>query len=246
MATRSRKRQDADGRAYAGSQLQMQLYVNRRRGALDSAIREAIPSLGPRAHIEWHSPLEGQPSPFREFRDGAFLRALGLAHLRTALRKFWPLGGPRWDGLATAQDPKSAGVIAYLLVEAKSYPDELLGRGCLALPDSDADRLIEESLARTARWAGVADNSRWRGHLYQYANRLAHMYFLQEATGVSTWLVNLCFLNDQTNRPTPRAEWDTRLKQLKAELGFPDAQVPRSVDVFLPAGSREDLLAPRV
>jgi hypothetical protein len=219
----------------------MQLYVNRRRDALDSAILKAIPSIGPNARIAWHSPLEA--SRFAEFRDGAFLRALSLEHLGPALRKFWPLGGPRWDGLARAHDSTTAEVVAYLLVEAKSYPDELLGRGCLALPASDADRLIQESLARTARWAGVADTSRWRGQLYQYANRLAHVCFLQEATGVPTWLVNLCFVNDLTKRPTPQTEWDARLKQLKTDLGFPSTQVPQSVDVFLPAGSREDLLA---
>ena len=246
MAIRSRKRQDADGRAYAGSQLQMQLYVNRWRDALDSAIFKAIPSIGPNARIEWHSPLEGVASRFGEFRDGAFLRALGLEHLRPALGKFWPLRGPRWDGLATAQHSGTAKPLTYLLVEAKSYPDELLGRGCLAVPDSDADLLIKDSLASTAQWAGAANTSRWRGELYQYANRLAHVYFLQEETGVPTWLVNLCFVNDLTKRPTPRAEWDTRLKQIKTDLGFPSTQVPQSVDVFLPAGSREDLLAPRV
>jgi hypothetical protein len=221
----------------------MQLYVNRRREALDSAIREAIPSIGPHTRIEWHSPLEGVAFRFGEFRDGAFLRALGLEHLKPALRKFWPLGGPRWDGLATAHNPGTATPLTYLLVEAKSYPDELLGRGCLAQPGSDADRLIRDSLARTALWAGAADSSKWRGQLYQYANRLAHVYFLQQATEVPTWLVNLCFVNDLTKRPTPQAEWDARLKQLKSDLGFPSTQVPQSVDVFLPAGSREDLLA---
>src|SRR5687768_11298584 len=92
----TRKRVDSAGRAYAGSQLQLQLYVNRRRADVDHAITKAL-SL-PSAPLIWVSPLEN--AAFKEFKDAAFLKELGLTELSAPLRSFWPKSGPRWDGLA--------------------------------------------------------------------------------------------------------------------------------------------------
>src|ERR1700688_3250692 len=69
---------------------------------------------------------------FAEYRDGDFLRRLGLAHLALALRKFWPRGGPCWDAPARFRVNGSDG---YLLIEAKSHPPEIDGKGsCAAGP----------------------------------------------------------------------------------------------------------------
>jgi len=110
-------RVDASGAAYKGSQLQTQIYANARTEELDAAVRDALPTLPADAHFEWRSPLAAER--YREYRDGAFLRALELDRLRAELREFWPTGGPRWDALATVTIPRSAqpGV---LLVEGKS------------------------------------------------------------------------------------------------------------------------------
>src|SRR3989442_874194 len=93
---KSKKRTDELGRAFAGSQLQVQLYVNRRQAELNLAISESV-ELRSDQTIEWRSPLEPR---FAEYRDGAFLNALGLNSLRQELKNFWPPSGPRWDGLA--------------------------------------------------------------------------------------------------------------------------------------------------
>jgi hypothetical protein len=62
-------RTDAFGRAYAGSQRQIQTYVNRRRADLDAAILRGLPELAAEgAQIEWVSPLEEER--FKEFQDG--------------------------------------------------------------------------------------------------------------------------------------------------------------------------------
>jgi hypothetical protein len=53
------ERTDAFGRAYAGSQRQIQTYVNRRRAELDAAILHSLPELAVAgALLEWVSPLE--------------------------------------------------------------------------------------------------------------------------------------------------------------------------------------------
>jgi hypothetical protein len=242
VANNRRKRRDELGRAFAGSQLQIQTYVNRRRTALDAAVLRALPKAFQSAVIEWRSPLESQR--FAEYMDGAFLEALGLAKLRARLRTFWPRSGPRWDGLAVLLAGRSSDVSGYLLIEAKSYPDEILGSGCTAIPESDPFKLIRDSLRETAAWAKPSTDAAWLGPLYQYANRLAHTHFVQQATGLPTWLVNLCFTEDP-HCPTSRPTWDARLQELKRDLGFAKTPVPHSVDVFLEAvRTRDELLAP--
>jgi hypothetical protein len=62
-------RTDAFGRAYAGSQRQIQTYVNRRRADLDAAILRGLPELAAEgAQFEWVSPLEEER--FNEYQDG--------------------------------------------------------------------------------------------------------------------------------------------------------------------------------
>ena len=87
------------GRAERGSRLQMQIAVNRRSEELSRRVVETFPELQDRgAAITWRSPLAPD---YEEFRDAAFLSAVGLPHLGAELTRFWPLRGPVWDGLAT-------------------------------------------------------------------------------------------------------------------------------------------------
>lgn len=64
------ERVDDSGPAYAGSQLQTQLYVNERAERLESAVRAELPRLQGTT-IEWRSPLASDR--FREYSDRAFL-----------------------------------------------------------------------------------------------------------------------------------------------------------------------------
>ena len=170
-----------------------------------------FPELGRAGvELEWVSPLE--KDGFAEYRDEAFLAALGHSDLAVVLAAFWPRGGPQWDALATVRlgdqtslqgghsAKPSSGV---LLVEAKSYPAEMESSGCRAGGRSRA--LIERSLTEAMRWFG-ADPADWCGPLYQFANRLAHVYFFRERAGVPAWFVNVCFVNDPRT-PTTEEEW---------------------------------------
>ena len=115
------------------------------------------------ASLHWVSP---RPPRFREFRDGAFLTALGLAGHQEQLRDFWPKGGPVWDGLAVTQQSQR-----FVLVEAKSYPEEVEGNGCKAALESRTYKQITRALDATANWLGIARSDDWLGPLYQSANR---------------------------------------------------------------------------
>ena len=168
---RDRSRTDATGRAYAGSQRQIQTYVNERTAELSQAIAEAIPpsTIDPQ-EIHWVSPLKADK--YSEYQDREFLEIIGAAHLAPMLSEFWPKRGPCWDALALL---RGGGCV---LVEAKSHVSEVYGRGCFASGRSRF--LICSSLARAKSWMGVKPETDWMGSLYQSANRLAHLYFLRE------------------------------------------------------------------
>jgi hypothetical protein len=226
-------RTDPFGRAYAGSQRQIQTYVNRRASELDAAIMRSLPELtAAHASFDWVSPLEEEG--FVEYRGEAFLGALGLPDLSGMLASFWPRGGPVWDGLARVSLPEldRPGV---LLVEAKSYPLEMYSNGCCASKVSRSR--IVDALQRTQHWLGV-DHTDWTGPLYQTANRLAHLYFLRELAGVPTWLVNVYFTGDQ-HRPTSQLAWQEALKSAKAALGLASGPIAFCADIILNAADSE-------
>lgn len=222
LPKKSRPRTDERGRAFAGSQLQVQLYSARLAPTLAAALAGAVGH--PSDSLKWIAPVE--ESKFDELLDEAFIRALGLGAHAEALCAFWPGSGPRWDGLARLEP---SGTV--LLVEGKSYPAEMRGSGCQAR-DLESIRLIDAALDDTKRWLGVPADRDWKGDLYQYANRLAHVRFLRDL-GVEAWLVNLCFLDDPTKNPTNAGTWTAALAQAKKDLGVADIS-HLAVDVLLP------------
>jgi len=232
----SKLRQDDMGRAFAGSQLQLQIYVNRRSQDLSNAILTVLappPPLG--STIRWVSPLEGEK--FIEYIDAGFLNALGLQRFAVQLFDFWPGRGPNWDGLAVVEN--GGAIVGYILVEAKSYVAEMQSSCMAKAPTSLAK--INAALAQTKQWLGVRKEIDWKIGFYQFANRLAHLYFLREIAGLpAAWLVNLCFVDDR-HRRTSIAEWESGLAEARTKLGLPSS-VPWVSDVLLAARTRAGLL----
>lgn len=230
-----KRRQDDLGRAFAGSQLQLQIYVNRCSDTLSSAILAGISPPPPRGStLRWVSPLEEEK--FVEYIDGDFLGALGLRRFADQLGDFWPGRGPNWDGLAVVENGE--GVIGYLLAEAKSYVAEMQS-SCMAKSPTSVAK-IDAALAQTKRWLGVQKEIDWKVGFSQFANRLAHLYFLHEIAGQpAAWLVNLCFLDDP-HHPTLAHEWECGLGEARKKLALP-ASVPWVCDVLLPARARAEL-----
>lgn len=72
-------RTDNTGRAYAGSQRQIQTYVNSRQEILDQAIISAIEDFPATGKLVWTSPLE--QDQYTEYQDKAILEFLSIVHL---------------------------------------------------------------------------------------------------------------------------------------------------------------------
>lgn len=212
---------DDTGRAFAGSQRQIQFYVNEQPWVLNQAISDALKTT---FSLRWVSPLSSDG--YREYSDSAFMDALGLPQHCEELSRFWPSGGPHWDALACVE--KTGGV---LLVEAKSHVPEIFGNGCGAEAASSVEK-IEQGIAATKAWLRVSHEADWKGPLYQSANRIAHLYFFTEILRIEAWLVNVYFTDDPHSR-TSRTEWQCALADVKKSLGI--GVVPRCADVFLPA-----------
>ena len=195
-----------------GSLLDLRILVNQRQRLLDDQLIQSGHAAS--ASIEWVSPLE--PKSYAEYSDGKFLDAIGRPELRDALSKFWPSGGPVWDGLGLGGDPGHA----VFLLEAKAHLPELFSSGTGA--GGPSLELIRASMERVQHSLGVRSEMDWTGCFYQYANRLAHLWWLREQ-GVNAYLVYVYFLNDQSvskPAPTSRAEWEAAFYVMRKCLGL--------------------------
>lgn len=214
-------RTDLTGRAYAGSQRQIQTSVNERTELLTAAIAQSLSSYDlKRGDIHWVSPLASDS--YTEYRDSEFLERVGLGHLSKQLSEYWPRRGPCWDALARVGD-------GCILIEAKSHVPEIYGGGCGASPASKSKILV--ALDTTKAWLGVPRDVDWTGRLYQSANRYAYLYFLRQIAKVPAFLVNVYFVGDPRT-PTTRDAWSIAIQSVNKQLGLSDA-VPYSGSVFL-------------
>jgi hypothetical protein len=223
-------RTDEQGRAYAGSQRQVQLYVNRHPEVLNQTICMNAPELrGCETAITWVSPRAEQRC--REYRDEEALEKLGYRPLVDKLRRFWPARGPQWDALATVR--MNDGKVGVILVEAKSHVDEVASSGTAAR-DARSLRKIRQALEKAKDSFGVRSEVNWLGPYYQSANRLAHLYFFRREARIPAWLINLYFTNDPTgSRQTTRETWVARIAEVKRALGCDAADISFAHDVLL-------------
>jgi hypothetical protein len=160
--------------------------------------------------IIWYSPLESEK--FKEYKDEEFLMKLGVNPREVKLSDFWPKSGPRWDALAKSSSGK------LFLVEAKSHITELIS-DFKGSSQSSIDK-ITKSLDATKKRFGVKASYDWTKTFYQYANRLANVYFLRE-NGFEAWLVNVYFSNDEEMEgPRTADEWKGAIRLLHRCLGI--------------------------
>ena len=220
------------GRANKGSRYYLQNLVNDSSESLNWSILSKNPLLSTYHSDEphWVSPLACQN--YCEYRDGNFLRSVGLSHMKSSLSEFWPRLGPSWDALATVAGKKGGhGVI---LLEAKSHFKELGASACGAKGNSLEK--IKASLANVKHVLSVSEDSDWLGKYYQYANRLAHLLWLNEE-GIPTWMVFLYFTGDLEQRgPNTDVEWKHKLNEMRIELGLPQYHIlsDRIINIFVP------------
>jgi len=116
------------------------------------------------------------------------------------------------------------GTPTWLLIEAKANHPEFTGSPCGARTGSDARKKIESALGRVKRHLGVHRDFSWLGSYYQFANRLAALYFLQRrrisARLVFLYVVGDCFPDDRRCPSTP-SDWEELFRARASTLGLP-------------------------
>ena len=222
--------------ALKGSKRWLQIAVNRCPEVINEAIAAAM-RLKHGETIKWLSPLESEC--FTEYRDCEFLKCLCLGALCPQLEEFWPKGGPVWDGLAKTSRGRR------LLIEAKANIPEFDSS-----PTRASERSlprIEEALNETKEFLKVRSGMDWSKSFYQYANRLAHLYFLRERNKVNAALVFVYFVGDTTvagRDPVSREGWQTAIEFAHHHLGLP-ANAPwigkNVTDVFIDIGDLDHI-----
>jgi len=102
---------------------------------------------------------------------------------------------------------------------------------------------IEHALGLTKKWLGADQASDWLGPAYQYANRMAHLYFFREVVHVPAWLVNVYFIGDPRT-PTAKPEWEAALLEISKTLGLANAGPPFWAAVYLEAKESHACIPP--
>jgi hypothetical protein len=235
--------------AMKGSKRHICWYVNEAPDQLDAALFSASPSLAGAAASEptWVSPLADEG--YEEFWNERFLERLELLddHLE-AFREFWPFkpwvngkvnprGTPHWDALARV--PLADGTYGAVMVEAKAHRGELVKRNDKSKADAASLKKITKSLAVARDYYGVAATApAWESRYYQFCNRLAHLWWMNEQANVPAWVVWLLIVDDPVWRDRMTApQWHDAFEAIKRDVGLSSRHglADRISVVYLPA-----------
>jgi len=218
--------------ADAGSQRWLQIAVNKKPELLNAALRKSG-AIGPQDKVIWQSPLA--PDNFCEYRDNAALAKAGISNLKKPLNEFWPARGPVWDAVGVSDGNCS------VFVEAKAHIPEAASPPSKASPVSL--ELIQKSLVEARRFYAPKAKADWNNLFYQYANRLAHHYFLTKINNAQSRLIFLYFVNaEDMDGPMSEQEWHGASRLIHAVLGLPpDLRDHGVFDVFLDVRNLQDV-----
>ncbi len=215
----ARHPQPSDGR---GSLRNIQVLVNRNPALLTDKIKERLKIE--LSDITWVSPLKDDE--YAEYRDGDFLKRLGLGELKVPLNHFWPEKGPQWDALGKGSDGE------VFIVEAKANIPELLSSCEARAPKSR--RRIQRRFKETREFLKCRASIDWTTGLYQYANRLTHLYYLRHLNKINAYLIFVYFVDDTTHIPTSLKEWEGALLLEKKLLGLNKHKLSKYIaEVFI-------------
>ena len=202
--------------------------INNKKEILDEEIGKKF-SLD-KLDIKWVSPISPD---YLEYYDDDFLKVLGLKEWtdsKIPLNQFWPKNGPHWDGLGFCINNNIEKVF---IVEAKSRLPEMFNDIYENIQPKSLE-LIKKSLTDVFKhirpycdYQYIGD---WTKAFYQYANRIAHLYYLRvlnELNGINSsadvYLVYVYFINDpywHENAIKTKEEWEGIISTVKHYLGF--------------------------
>jgi len=206
-----------------GSKKWIQKLVNEKPELLNHQILEHL-KRNQNEFIRWLSPLKNYQ--YAEYSDQESLDLLGINLEKRPLASFWPVGGPRWDGLGKSESGD------LFLIEAKSHIGELFS--CVRAKGKSLN-LILQSLEETKKYLRPNSPVDWSKDFYQYANRLAHLYLLREQNNQTAYLVFVYFVNDsEMAGPSSISEWKGAIELLHTYLGIRRHKLQKySLDIFI-------------
>jgi hypothetical protein len=221
--------------AVRGSQHWLQCVLDTQTTLIDVPLVAALGA--PSMQLEWLRPA--RPESYREYRDLGALSALGVSsEVQHTLVEFWPRRGPLWDGLGrTAQGDM-------LLVEAKAQVPELASGRSQTGPESL--KKISDRLAEVREFLAPKSVADWTHTFYQYANRLAFLYFLRHLHNLPAHLVFVYFINARDVKgPSTQAEWESALMLMYAAMGLPRRHLlsPFMHNLFVDVGPMQRMAA---
>lgn len=210
------------GKGY-GSEDNLLRYHRDRRPALESALLAGMNLDGA---FSWIYP--GQPE---EPKDLDFLQLTNTQ--AAAWKQFWPSrGNRRWDAVALCGQE-------WILVEAKANESELCSPACGAKEPSLSQ--IVRAMDQTKEYLGITQAIPWHREYYQYANRIAALYFLNVIAAIPSRLVFLYFTGDcfPDGRRCPKdaSDWEIPISRCHQRLELPKSHKlsERIHDIFIPA-----------
>lgn len=219
-----------------GSEWHLLRYLGRHRNLLGETI---INNIGHGTSIDW---LDFAMNPAKDCFDEEIegLDFLNDTSLLTEWNRFWPRTGSQqnWDAVGWLNSDSGKEL---LLVEAKAHLAEILSH-CQAKPASQRGGrdIIEKALNQVKGSLGAAPSSDWLSPYYQYANRLAVLWFLRQQ-GIQARLVGIYFTDPKSTQikvqcPKHESAWLMDLNKMETALGLPAAHPLHDYihKVFLP------------
>jgi hypothetical protein len=208
-----------------GSEWHLLRYLGYHRRALNAAV---LACTGATA-IDWlDAPFATAPALLEldaEWEGAAFLAAATEVHRRW--EAFWPQRGSaqRWDAVARLEGSNGP---EWLLVEAKAHLAELQApcQARAVASIAQIDRAFD--LTRAAVGATAVSSAVWRGPAYQYANRLAVLYFLRHLCDppIPARLLFIYFCGDSRRGvpgPVDAVAWQPAITAMRQSLGIDEA-----------------------
>ena len=193
-----------------GSQKDIQLLANKYKKLLDEEISKIKKEP---VELEWFSPLKDDD--YAEYVDQCFINRLGISdRILVQLKNFWPKGGVNWDGLA--KDGETV-----FIMEAKAHISEIKIESTRASSVKSLE-LIEKSLNETKEFLNIKSDISWcKKNYYQYANRIAHLYYLREKNKIDAHILFIYFLNDKsvvTKKEETKEDWEKAINGIYNKL----------------------------
>lgn len=201
---------------------------------------KALNLLGGKS-IEWLDfGFSSENKPLQDDREIRGIDFIEDEEVRERWEEFWPqTGNPQnWDALGKVHYDHGE---EWILVEAKSHLDEMHSDCCARSHDST--QKILSALSETSRAFGNDKRpvEAWLRNYYQYANRLAVLYFLMQVCepAVPSHLLFIYFYGENRKNlkcPQHDYEWFSPIKEKNDWLGIDPggALTKRIHTLFLP------------